>query len=226
MKQIKKIKEPSDFVEHRVKPDATFDNIPTSVKDNLREALLKSQGYICCYCMGRIDHRSSKIEHFKSQKYNNGKDGSENLTLDYKNLFVACADSGGKYETQTCDSHKKELELKTIDLTSPLCDSMFKYDGNGGISSVSDDSDVEKDINDILNLNQQTLKDNRKVIYKKIQERFKVYQKKECFNMSFLNKELSHWSSKDNEGQYYEYCMVAVYLIKKYIGKLEKQQKK
>ena len=39
-----------------------------------------------------------------------------------------------------------------------------------------------------------------------------------------LRKELSHWLGKDKQGQYKEYCMVAVYLIKKHMDKLSKKQ--
>lgn len=222
MRTIIKIKEPVDFIQYRAKPGATFDNMPTSVKDNLREALLKSQGYICCYCMKRVYFRSSKIEHFRSQKYNNGMNGSKNLTLDYNNLFIACEDSVGKYENQTCDSHKKEVEIKGIDLVSHLCNSMFMYNGNGEILSASDDITVNEDINDILNLNQQTLKDNRKIIYDRLKERFRQVQKKGKFNMTYLTQELSHWSSFDSNGHLPEYCMVAVYLINRQISKLQK----
>lgn len=224
MKEIVKIKEPNDFVQHRAKPNSTFDNMPTSVKNNLRDALLKSQGYICCYCMKRIRDRTSKIEHFRSQMNHNGKNGSTDLTLDYSNLFAACPDLGGKYETQTCDSHKKELELKKINLTSPLCNSMFKYASNGNMSSVTGDDDINYDIDNILNLNQQTLKDNRRVIYQGLCDRFKTYSKKNEYNLNTLNKELSHWLEKDSQGQYKEYCMVAVYLINKHINRLSKKQ--
>ena len=31
----------------------------------LREVLLREQGYICCYCMGRLDIDSSHVEHFR-----------------------------------------------------------------------------------------------------------------------------------------------------------------
>ena len=224
MREIIKEKEPSDFIQHRAKPGSTFDNMPTSVKNNLRNALLKSQGYICCYCMKRIGDRTSKIEHFRSQMHNNGENGSTDMTLDYSNLFVACPDFGGKYEVQTCDSHKKEQELRKINLTSPLCNSMFKYAGNGNMSSATDDEDINYDIDKVLNLNQQTLKDNRKVVYQQLNDRFKSYSKNKNFNQGTLRKELSHWLGKDKQGQYKEYCMVAVYLIKKHMDKLSKKQ--
>lgn len=222
MRAIVKIKEPTDFVEHRAKPNSTFDNIPTDVKNNLRKTLLKSQGYICCYCMKRISFSASKIEHFKSQKHNNGQNGSTDLTLDYNNLYVACVDSGGKYENQTCDSHKKEIDLQSIDISSIQCNSMFKYDGNGTILSSTGDCNVNDEINDVLNLNQQTLKDNRKSIYDGLKNRFRQQYKKGKFNMAYLKKELAHWSSLDSNGFYPEYCMVAVYLINRQISKMQK----
>ena len=84
--------------------------------------------------------------------------------------------------------------------------------------------DINYDINKVLNLNQQTLKDNRKVIYQQLNDRFISYSKKNIFNQGTLRKELSHWLEKDEHGQYKEYCMVAVYLIKKQMDKLSKKQ--
>jgi len=220
MRTITKVREPSVFRTYKSIPGASFDNMPTIVKNNLRESLLRSQGYICCYCMRRIN-RASKIEHFRSQNHYNGLNGTRDLRLSYDNLFAACADSGGRYENQTCDSHKKDLELRRIDLTSPMCDTMFKYNGNGTISSISDDEVVNDDINTILNLNHQSLMEQRKRIYTGVVQRIHKYHKKGTLSIGILTKELSYWNSLDNNGFYKEYFMVATYCITKHIKKLK-----
>ena len=57
--------QPIPLVRHRQQPHATYNNYYE--KNDLREALLNEQGFICCYCMRRIQEGvASKmvLEHF------------------------------------------------------------------------------------------------------------------------------------------------------------------
>lgn len=66
---IKKRTEPKSLVEHRCTPGATFDGLD---KTELRECLLKEQGYLCAYCMKRIhDEKDTKIEHYRARNIEN-----------------------------------------------------------------------------------------------------------------------------------------------------------
>ncbi len=129
-------------------------------RDNLRKQLLEEQCYICCYCMSRIDCNNSKIEHFKSQE------NYRNLQIVYKNLFIACnGGEGKKRKEQHCDTYKGEKELKHINLLSNI-ESYIKYCKSGEISSSN--MEINKELNDILNLNNEILKRNRKETYKRL----------------------------------------------------------
>src|SRR5271154_1540480 len=68
MKLIKKGKEPPGLREYRSDPFATYEGY--SGKDELREALAREQGFLCCYCMSRIsaNERDMKIEHRVAQR--------------------------------------------------------------------------------------------------------------------------------------------------------------
>jgi len=57
-------------------------------KDELRQALLEDQGYICCYCGFPVNNNGQEcvIEHFKPKS----KSEFKNLTFDYTNLFASC----------------------------------------------------------------------------------------------------------------------------------------
>ena len=48
-------------------PGATYSDagIP---KDQLKESLLKEQGYLCAYCMSRISEDTMKVEHWHPQR--------------------------------------------------------------------------------------------------------------------------------------------------------------
>ena len=109
MKKIVKNREPNSLTRHRSQR-GNFDNLPTNDKNELRDSLLREQGYICCYCMKRIpekndlnlDEHGCKIEHFKCQNKNS------NLELVYSNLMISCLGGESKPEyQQTCDSFKK-----------------------------------------------------------------------------------------------------------------------
>jgi hypothetical protein len=52
MKRIIKGSEPSCLLQYRQIDGANYDGYHP--KEPLKKSLLKEQGYICCYCMGRI----------------------------------------------------------------------------------------------------------------------------------------------------------------------------
>ena len=70
---IKKNRIPSSLVEYKRTINASFDNLPREVKDRLRTSLLKEQGYICAYCMKKLEDDSSKvkIEHYVARNEEN-----------------------------------------------------------------------------------------------------------------------------------------------------------
>ncbi len=221
MKQIFKSGEPKSLVNHRALSNSSFDNLP---KDELRERLLIDQGYICCYCMRRIPEKKlpgSKIEHYKCQDIYNGTNGYPDLTLSYKNLFVACTGfQGSKLEFQTCDTFKGNKELQKIDLLSPIEKSIiYKTDG----TITSNDVEIANDLTDVLNLNTEKLVKGRAEIIGTIQRRRQELVSAKKYNISSLQKELKHWTSK-KDGMYKEYFMVAVFFLNKFIHKLEVQQ--
>ena len=83
---IKKGAEPKSLKEYRSQPNATYEDFRD--KDDIREALLKEQGCLCAYCMSRISKDKMKIEHWISQKSEEG-DGEEKA-LDFHNMLGVC----------------------------------------------------------------------------------------------------------------------------------------
>ena len=74
------------------------------VKKTLRESLLKEQGYLCAYCMRRInDAQDTKIEHYKARTPEN--------ELQYHNLLAVCkGGEDGLPSARCCDTKKDKLE--------------------------------------------------------------------------------------------------------------------
>lgn len=145
---IKKQCEPKSLVEHRCTPGADFDGLD---KTELREYLLKEQGYICAYCMKRIhNEKDTKIEHYRARNAEN--------ELEYSNLLAVCygnqtsCDSTVKYGKKrlTCDSMKGNQFLHINPQSQEDMNSIY-YDNSGKIYSKN--SVYQKDIDNILNLN-------------------------------------------------------------------------
>ena len=224
MKQITKVSEPNSLIQHRAKAHSSYDNLPADVKNDLRTNLLAEQGHICCYCMKRIPEKVNldgkvtyemKIEHHQCQ------DNFQHLQLAYHNLLGACMGNEGKpKKLQTCDTKKGNLSL-TINPASnnPNCETLFKYNSDGEICSIVNDAEINRQINDILNLNMQTLKDNRRKIYLEVQKRIEAESKQHTtkqLKIRYFEQERNKWLNKV-DGKYKEFCMVAVYYLTKKI---------
>ena len=138
MKYISKDPEPQNFSASKAaNPGATYKDLgkkSPAVKHQVHDALLKEQGYICCYCEQSISSLNSHIEHFRPKDANK----FPHLQLDYTNLHTSC----NKYPTKTTPDIcgvKKDNEF-SADLISPLepdCSSHFKYKLNGTIDAAT-----------------------------------------------------------------------------------------
>ncbi len=142
---IKKKPIPSFLVEYKRTINASFDNLPREIKDKLRTSLLKEQGYLCAYCMKKLEDDSSKvkIEHYVARNKEN--------ELDYKNLLAVCKGNEGEpFERQTCDTRKGNREIK-INPQEKSDILTITYTSNGEIKSSN--LDYQNDFDDTLNLN-------------------------------------------------------------------------
>lgn len=158
---IKKTSEPRSLVEHRCTPGADFDGLD---KSELREYLLKEQGYLCAYCMKRIhNEKDTKIEHYRARNAEN--------ELEYTNLLAVCygnqpsPNSVGKVGKKrlTCDSMKGNRVLHINPQSREDMETIY-YDNNGRI--YSSNKVYQDELQDILNLNDSYgyLIENRKAI--------------------------------------------------------------
>ena len=213
MKQIKKAKEPVSLLVHRKNNHANYDNY--SEKDDLRHFLVKEQGSICCYCMQCISPNAEKmkIEHRQAQKK------YPELQLDYQNLLASCKgnDGSSKHLPRHCDTSKgkQEITINPAD-KSKNCETLIKYKSNGLI--YSDDPIINKELNEILNLNTQTLLINRKAIIDQVKkEIIKIKGRKSTWSDSDIKIKIQKYESKIN-GKYRPFCQIVIYFLKKRIG--------
>ena len=194
-------------------------------KNELRQSLLKEQGYICCFCMKSIEdnNETTKIAHIFPQNPVSDEDKEkvkkENLDLDYNNMLAAC--DGGKGQSphlQHCDTKQGNTILK-INPADAIrdCEKLIDYKPSGTIYSKN--LDVEYDLNQTLNLNEENLKNRRKDAYDAVLKRLEIKYPKKSFSKKSIEKEIQNYSQLKN-GRYAPYCQYVIYFLRKKLAKL------
>jgi uncharacterized protein (TIGR02646 family) len=211
MRPITKGPEPESLTEHRAKPHADYDNY--AEKNDLRVSLVGEQGALCCYCMQRIYAHIDrmKIEHWLCQE------DHEERSLDYGNLLGACLGGEGKpYRFQHCDTRKGMRSLcRNPAAMPPAVDRDIRYLANGTIRS--DDADFDAELNDVLNLNVERLKNNRKAVL----DGLKAWAEKVGkLRKADIRAELKGWDEMGG-GVLREYAQVAIFWLNRRLNKFE-----
>lgn len=202
MRNIQKQQEPASLTEHRCGEHADYDNYPA--KDDLRLSLMNEQRGICCYCLQRIRPTDAdmKIEHWQSQsRY-------PERQLDYANLLGACLGGEGRRpRDQYCDTKKADSDLSYSPVTHNV-EAKIRYLGDGTIES--DDTQLNDELNSVLNLNESRLMRNRKSVLDAFRDRLR----KEKATDADLQRELAIWNGEDGE-TLSPFCQVIVYYLRK-----------
>ena len=163
MVYIKKNVEPNSLTEFREStPNASYDGLPTDVKNNIKNYLLVEQGYVCAYCMKQIDTKSTTIEHYIAQSTDSSRD------LEHSNMLGVCpGNMGNPYKMQTCGCHRGNTAL-AINPHVRTCIDTISYTSDGLIVSTA--VTINDDIDKTLNLNVSFLARNRKNALDKLKE--------------------------------------------------------
>lgn len=209
MRKITKNKEPKEWTKYRLTPNVDYESIP-----ELRKSLLQEQGYICAYCMRRIPHKDknsnedSRIDHILS------RDHHPDIKLDYGNMVICCP--GAISKEFHCDKLKGEQ-----DITFSLFDDSFiptlKYSTKSG-SIESANPIWNKEINSILNLNNEILKANRLETLNGV---ICSLRGKE-WTSSDIRKKLEEWDNKDKKDKLKPYCGIVVWFLNKKLKTIKK----
>lgn len=160
MRWIRKGHEPACLAAHRVKADASYANLPTDCRQEVREALVREQGGLCAFCMRRIraTEQDMKIAHRYPQR--SGDDTGAARSLDWSNMLGACkGGEGSPRKHQTCDTRQGN-DVIEVDPTQQTHMRAVQYASGSRVSSAfprhAEDFDVR------LNLNHARLTDGRK----------------------------------------------------------------
>jgi uncharacterized protein (TIGR02646 family) len=208
MIRIDKNVEPSIWAEIKKTPGISFESAD---KKELRRALLEEQGYICGYCMRRINSADSKIEHIKPQSKN------PTDTLDYNNLIICCnGDITGANDSKSfhCDTRKAENTISFTPFSQSFIDTLSYSSKDGEIKSSR--PKYNEEINNILNLNLSALKSNRLETLKGVVNQL---AKKKDWKKSEISSMLLKWASKASDGKLKAYCGIVIWFLTKHLRK-------
>lgn len=208
MKYIRKdiSNQPASLTEVQSTPGATFDDCN---KNDIRQALLEEQGYICAYCMRRIDDQRDKkgrprvfIEHYITQSEDRPS------SLSYVNMLGVCdGNDGYPGHLQHCDRSRRNVPL-TIDPRSGRCEALIKYTNGGEI--YSNDPDVNNDLDKTLNLNKpRYLVEGRRIAIDQARKNLKTWNEGE------IRRAINRWSEMNQDGRFPEFCQAAIYYLTK-----------
>lgn len=199
--------EPELLKTHKnVTEGVSFKTLYSVAKRSLKSALLREQGYICAYCMRTIDDSNTSIEHFLPQST------YPELSLEYQNLLAVCDGNQGygKHLLQ-CDKKKSDKLLENIDPRRDDVEQELFYLLDGSINSLDDG--IEHDIDIRLNLNNQRIIENRKVVIDAV---IAFIQSNDHVT---IKRALKKWKTRNEMDRYNEYCQVGIYFLKKYLKK-------
>lgn len=171
----------------------------------LKEYIASEQGYICCYCNCEIkeDLSNSNIEHLIPKSTN------INLTLSYENLALSCRTN------ETCNQKRGNIELPILP-TNPNCELSFRYQLDGKVNpnykeNQEEYKPLEKMIEDTLNLNNTSLKlDRKQVIEGYIFDSGNTLSSEDLEN---IKNKLSEKNKKDDKYKYKEFCCAIISCI-------------
>lgn len=213
MRYIKKGEEPKSLTAYKKDKFAYYDGY--TEKDEIRENLMKDQGYLCGYCMRRIQNiKDVKIEHMVTQS---SLQEEPRKALDYRIMLGVCygnEKSGRKKECLTCDAHRgaKEIYVNPYDESSI---GQIKYRSEGYITS--DNEQIKTTLEDTLNLNYDGpdayLVQNRKEVLDACKKKLIELQKTGKWTKGNVQKILNLYTQPDEEGKNIPYSGIAIWYL-------------
>lgn len=198
-------------------------------KPLLHQSLLEEQGYICAYCMQRIDHKG-KIEHWKGQAKSRTPETLD-LELDYNNMLAVCTGEAPEHQGFHCDTMRSQYQSRnkgdlTLNPTNEIHVENLKYLSNGTIyydnpslaaQTEKELSDIDKELQKYLNLNHLYLIDQRARAYDdafQIIFNFIKQKKDKAFIQLAKQKLLKQWQMRYDDG-FKPYCGIVLYFLQK-----------
>lgn len=184
----------------------------TEVKEEIRQHLVREQGHLCAYCMGRIrpTEAEMKVEHWASQESHG------HLQLEYSNMLGCCC---GKTSNRVahCDGSKENRPL-SLNPSNPAHHPRMRirYKPNGEIAS--DDPTFDGELRAVLNLNAARLVANRKAIWERVT--LELSRAPGAAKRSTVESLKNRWKTRNAADELPPYCGVAIQYIEKRLARM------
>ena len=199
-----------------------------TIHTDVLKDLLQEQGYICAYCMRKIDEDNATIEHIIGQQYKDSSDKAIGKIEDtnYSNMLAVCCGNSCQDDLHCDKSRARVQTTRPLLFVSPLNSTHMtniKFSQSGVIyykelecnidkaKESEEDKEIRYDINKVLNLNCRNLVEQRGRIIHSIKSILKRYK----FDKTKVKSELVGWQ-QPNSG-YKEFAQVAIYELQKHI---------
>ena len=203
-----------------VNTDEPYDALDTDTKDAIRRSLCEEQGYLCAYCMRRIEPTKDpktnqdrmKIEHWLDRSTREG-----DTQLDYSILLGVCCGKT-KYKSEEyshCDDSRGSTPLKfnpaNLEHHSRL---KITYSLKNG-KILSEDEEFGEQLNNVLNLNNEVLLNNRLSVLNGVQDSLERLAPNTTINQTKLQNFLNKYQSLNTQGKKHPYCGIVIYYLQR-----------
>lgn len=218
MRYIEKGHEPAELTRQRTTPGAVY-----AAFEDLRIALAQEQGYICAFCMRRLDldghdekgERLVVIAHLRSRHPPGGdatlREERRIMGMTYRNLVLTCNGKTGG-DTVHCDKHQKNADI-TIPLFDRAAMAHVTFSNGGQVRLANYQDQVGRDDKHpgLLNLNAAALVSRRRQRWFTVAD---TLNKLGRWKEGELERQVQIWANKDSTGQLREDCECVVYLLR------------
>lgn len=207
---IIKGKEPVSLTKYKKEKFAYFDGFRN--KDDIRHALLQEQGYLCAYCMRRINNSDDlTIEHYIPQSKLN-RIGA----LNYQIMLGVCkTDRNCEFKNQTCDSHRRNCDLIINPWIQSSINEIEYEEHTGKITSKNNRIKIDLEVTLNLNCLESRLPLNRKAALDSLKSFISKQYKCGTWTTTILRKIKDYYTEKDTNGKYKEYIGILIWYLDK-----------
>lgn len=219
MLYIEKQREPIELTNEKRNGLKSYNDMSSNTKTKIRKTLLREQGYLCAYCMQRIDLQNMTIEHYIPQNPSD-REVDDMLSIDYNNMLAVCSgNTNGPHRKNdlTCDKHRGNIPL-TVDPRDEYSIAKICYQDDGTIYSL--DAEINRDLDETLNLNcEATLfKQNRKSVLDVVKQGILKRSAENRITKRQLEIMLAKLQTKNDE-KYVPFCGIAIWYLRKKLSR-------
>lgn len=207
-----------------------YNDLPSDIKRDLKDHLLREQGFLCCYTGILIDTDTSHIEHLKP--YSKCRDEKNYEDVNYLNLVAAYPGSNynpkhdevnqpsqkNKKDSKKCPfgAHAKDNWYEVGKFVTPLdqdCEDRFKFYDDGKVEAQDEQDTATKETIKKLVLDHQRLIDLRKEAIK--EALFPDDIELDISDIRTIANGL--YSQRNQDGKFSEFCFVIEQIAKQLI---------